>query len=245
MGQIKKGLIRGTVGEVVFKDMNGKQVLSTKPRFMRQTSAAKLHQVGFGKVSAVAGSLRSQLANLNNGFEDSTMGNRLTHELYQCIKSSFDLQTGNYVFEEDSFDGLSNFSFNTSSTVRLSLMVKPAVLIEAGILKITFPSFQVLSKITFPKRASMCEIYVAVSIFNLRTGMMVGMLKGDKFKIEKDQGLFEGKIMEFEAPEDCLFIISLFNYFYYSFHSYPTLMNNKTFHPCGIYKAVFNPGELK
>jgi hypothetical protein len=242
MAQIKKGYIKGTVGEGIYRESNGRQLLSSQPKTMKQTSATKLHQVSFGKISVLTSRFRSSIAHLLNGFEDGTMANRLTQEFYQCIKSGFDMRTGDYTFEPDTFDGLSNFSFNTSSAVRMSVNIKPSITFENQKLKISVPEFEVLSKIAFPKHAELCELGVVIAIYNLRTGTRVEALQGIKFKIDKEQKIFTRQDLEYDAPEDCLYIINLFNYFYYYFQTYPTLMNNSNFNPAGIYKALYNPG---
>jgi len=244
MAQIKKGYIKGTAGDSVYRESNGRQLLSAQPKTMKQTAATKLHQVNFGKVSVLSSRFRSSIAHLLNGFEDGTMPNRLTQEFYQCIKTSFDIRTGDFIFEPDTFDGLSNFSFNASSAVRMSVNIKPEITFANSKLKISIPEFKVLSKITFPQKAELCEIGVVVSIYNLRNGKRVDTLKGMKFKVDRDQEIFTMQELEYDAPEDCLYIVNLFNYFYYYFQTYPTLMNNKTFNPAGIYKALYNPGEF-
>jgi hypothetical protein len=244
MAQIKKGYIKGAVGDGVFREINGRQLLSAQPKTMKQTSATKLHQVNFGKVSVLSSRFRSSISHLLNGFEDGTMANRLTQEFYQCMKTGFDMRTGEHTFEPDTFDGLSNFSFNASSTVRMSVNIKPSITFVDQKLKISIPEFEVLSKISFPKHAELCEIGVVVAIFNLRTGKRVESLQGIKFKIDREQKIFTRQELQYDAPEDCLYIINLFNYFYYYFQTYPTLMNNKNFNPAGIYKALYNPGQF-
>jgi hypothetical protein len=165
MAQIKKGYIKVAVGDGIYRESNGRQLLSSQSKTMKQTSATKLHQVSFGKISVLTSRFRSSIAHPANGFEDGTMPNRLTQEFYQCIKTGFDMRTGDYAFEPDTFDGLSNFSFNASSTVRMSVNIKPSIIFENHKLKISMSEFEVLSskiatKLTIPESQTGFTIFI-------------------------------------------------------------------------------------
>jgi len=87
MATRKGNFLKGSIGPVTLREVNGKQIVSKKtaPGTMQQTEATKKAAKTFGIASAFSSHLRQRLAPWIKQFHDSGMVNRVTTAILKCL----------------------------------------------------------------------------------------------------------------------------------------------------------------
>jgi len=206
----------GPMGAVIFKKVNNEQIVCARlaPGTIKLSEASKKSCDTFGMVSSFSAALRHSFAGELMGLQDTAMSGRLVKKVSPIMIQARDVQTRAYHFEKNSFDSLADFEYNTNSPVMKWLGTKPDVVYEEGKLSIVFPEFN-LKRLKFAKGSSYCQLTVAVTIIRLEDGMQTREpLKQDLRFYADGIDLISNKRFEFEVPEGCLCVASLFLKYY-------------------------------
>lgn len=236
--------LRGIVGPVVCRVLNGKQEVKSRPRKVKQTVASTKSANTFGKASSLGGQIRESLVDLLNRLQDREMHNRLTKQLNLCLVSCRDPKTRKFSFDQDSFHQLADLDFNIKSPLKTSLFTKPEITVSAGQLHVVFPSLKNGVSLNFPKGCLNCLMKVSVSLIRLQDGFRECRAASQSLIIKKGQDSLNGKELVFEVPDGCLCVVSVFLDYFSIFKDYVDPVKNKTFSPAGIWEAILIPGDF-
>src|SRR5690606_41388060 len=122
--QDKNGKIKGKFNNVVYRELDGKQVLQIAPARVKQTYATKLNALEFGLASAQASVLRNFLRRVYEE-ADGKMAARLTAAVAACIRASAK-DIGERDLHDADLDPLKGFSFNTNAPFERLVAVSPS-----------------------------------------------------------------------------------------------------------------------
>jgi len=231
----------GPMGAVIFKKVNNKQIVCARlaPGTMKQSEATKKACDTFGMVSSFSAALRHSFAADLMDLQDTNMSGRLVKQVSPILVGARDPQTRAFYFEQDSFDALTDFEFNTNSPVTKWLGTKPDMVYEKGKLSIVFPDID-LRRLQFAKSSTSCQMTVAVTLIRLKDGMRTRAPLTQELRFYNDGvDLLSHKRFEFDVPDGCLCVASLFLK-YYGNH---LLRNTKKVSPAYICGATITNGR--
>ena len=83
----RRGVLHGSVSNMVYRSYRGQQIAQLKPAKVKQTVTSKEAGLEFGLASSTARAIRQAFANVFPG-NDGRMSNRLTVAVRKCIASS-------------------------------------------------------------------------------------------------------------------------------------------------------------
>lgn len=168
MGQVNsKNIISGAVANLVFRNLNGKQVVQVHPGKLRQTKATKASGSEFRQCSSWAKQLRTGLSPFLVDLTDSYMYRRLTGALYNTLLGNTNLPKGKRTPLNANMKGLEGFDFNSHSpfdtyfTPRIEALLNSQQQIE-----ITIPKLDPKRDIQFPQHIDNAELVVLVQATN-------------------------------------------------------------------------------
>lgn len=236
--------LRGTVGELIFKKIGNKQVVSTKraPGTIKLTPDSIKAANTFGMASKLSSHIFNEFDEQINGFHDGSMFRRLNKELNLVLNLCRDFKTMEYSYDTHSFDSLSGLDFNIKSPVRKSFKRNPEINLTGRLLLVSLPEFAVGKFLRFPAGSSVCEFTVAITLFRLKDGMKMQATESQSVSIKRKTIISKKQNFEFEVPDGCLCIVGLFLKFFASSTAFPMLINTKNFSPAAICKAFSTPG---
>ena len=134
----------GRVGSLVYKVVDGKQVVSQVPVYKpRKLSGAEFFNVStFGAGSSVSAAIRETLSPQIQGFCDTKMSGRLVSHLVKVLKACRDQKSLEYILTNEKLAGLDFFEFNSHSKLRpmISLLLGTDVLLDrnGGLFKVFY-----------------------------------------------------------------------------------------------------------
>jgi len=147
--QDKNGKIKGKFNNVVYRELDGKQVLQIAPARVKQTYATKLNALEFGLASAQASVLRNFLRRVYEE-ADGKMAARLTAAVAACIRASAK-DIGERDLHDADLDPLKGFSFNTNAPFERLVAVSPSYRVfPDGRFEFSLPPFNVMKDIHYP-----------------------------------------------------------------------------------------------
>lgn len=248
---VKKGkFIIGSIGDTVYKAVNGTQVMQSKPGRggVRQTPATKESASLFGKGSSLAGSLRNRMYHVINGNADGRVASRFTTAVNSVIRHCYSSKTKTFHFEKDSFESLVGFDFNIKSLLQKSMWLMPESKLTENILTITLPELKTHEELKFPKGTNLCEIKICVLLYKLEEGLEYKIPEIKTVEITSDLAILEEQDIEFNIPEGCFCIAAIGLHYYEVKRNVTTDRNSKTFNPaaiCAVYnnEGTFDPEE--
>ncbi|SDZ84868.1 hypothetical protein [Pedobacter hartonius] len=239
--------ISGVLGPLVYRVVNGKQIISTKtaPGTIKQTTDTKRSADTFGMGSSLGASIRKTLAGQLSGFYDIGMISRLNGKMAEILGTCRNPKSRLYQFETNSFSRLDDFEFNANSEATNLLSKAPTVVLRDGILTIMLPKLVILQHLKFPNRSYKCEISFNVSLFRLRDGLMKAFPDTQSFLITKNMKEVDPDEFIFAVPDGCLCVVSVFlNYLTAEKTGWKSI-NSKKFNPGCICAALISPGAYK
>ncbi|WP_316811871.1 hypothetical protein [Pedobacter heparinus] len=244
MGRFDGKRIIGLVGGLVFKKgRNGKTIIQSGGREVKQTKASKIASAIFAKASTLSKAIRTDLSVLINGFYDGPMVNRLNKQNREILEQCYNKATKQYAFNEDSFSRLAGFEFNASSPLSKSLWVEPELTLTGNQLTLSLPAMEINEQLKFPSPCNRCEITVAVAFYNLEKGVHKDIVF-QVLEVNTAQGLVPAKDFTFEVPDGCLCVIGIKLGYSTLKDNVKIIKNNKEFNPAGLCGAVITPGEF-
>lgn len=245
MAEQRGKFLRGVLGGQVFRVVNNKQQVSTKPLrgTVKQNKATKRASNTFGMASGLGSQIRSTVSTevLQSG--DGSLTNRLNTELIAVLNECRNPSTKLYQFAEDSFGRLKDFEYDVNNRVGQLMTARPQVTIADGQLVVSLPQLDVPSRFKFPRDSFQCNLQVLVSLFRLADGKFGKVPDLQQIEITKNKELLEGRDLVFSIPSGCLCVVSLF--LNYSFAGKRGWEPIKNFYPGCICGALINPGPYK
>lgn len=237
--------LKGIIGSLIFKQRKGKQVVSERsaPGTIKHTAATKRASSTFGMATTLNSHIRQMFALPIGGFGDAEMVNRLNSKMIQILNLCRNPDTLLFQFDEDSFSNLAGFDYNVNSPLAKSLGSAPSYGFVNGILNLKLPSLAKPSKLKFPARSTGCEITASAALFLLEEGMKVYRPADQKMIVQKVSADLDGFDFQFEVPEGCFGVVSIFLNYYSIKSGREVIINHKGFSPAGIAAAVFHAGK--
>ena len=166
----KKNIISGRIGNLVFREFNGKQIVQSRPEEVKQTKATQLSSSEFTQCSRWAKGLRLFLIPFLVGLTDSYMYKRFTGQLYSALQSNTDLPKGQRNPCNADMSALAGFEFNIHSPfVAYFFPALTATLDAQRRLTVTIPELEPKTEMVFAARTTQAEllVYVLATIFQL------------------------------------------------------------------------------
>lgn len=246
MAQRKGKLFSGILGPVILKVVAGKQIASTKIKkgSMKKTPGMLKASNNFGLASKLGGKIRLNFVKQTKGLMDPGNCGRLASHLVDVLTQVQVRETQLFNFEEQSFDSVVGYSFNSLSPLRKWLLVQPEIKSAEGQMQIVWPKLRLRSAIRFPLRASLCTITMAVTFFRLEEGYRLFGSLSQQLLLATDQQDLEASVFSFAVPDGCLCLLGLFLNYRTVAGPYGQELNNEKFNPAGIAAAIFTPGEF-
>lgn len=244
----KKGkFIIGSMGDVVYKEINGVQVMQSKPGKggVRQTPATKESAGLFGKSSTLASNFRGRMHSVINENADGRAVGRLTAAVNSVIRHCYSSKTKTFRFEKDSFESLAGFDFNIKSPLQKSMWLMPESKLAENILTITLPELRTHEELKFPKGTNLCEISICVLRYRLEEGLEYKKPEVKTVEITSDLASLEEQDLEFNIPEGSFCIAAIGLHYYEVIKNKATDRNSKAFNPAAICAAYMNEGTFK
>lgn len=245
MGTKKDDFYRGIIGNLVFRVVNGKQVVSVRPvqGTYKQSKEGIKRSNTFGMASSLGAKIRADLNFNPNNFFDGELCGRLTAELYKILRKCRDFETMHYTFEPDSFSRLSGFDFNIHSKIREQLSQNLLTIFEGGLLKVTIPEMHIPDMFSFPYKSFRCNLTLIISVFRLKDGLALSTPLRQSITVTRDMQVLNEQVLEFEVPDGCLCIANLCMEYTVAKKSGWVTVNRKTFSPACVCAAEITKGE--
>jgi len=165
----KNKFLSGVIGNLVFRNLDGKQIVQSKPDKIKQSTMTKLSGSEFRSCSQWAKMIRQHLYNFLINQTDSYMYRRFTGSLYSAIQSNTTIFKGERTPLNCNLDELVGFDFNSNSAFKDYFL--PTVLVELTNqrqVQVTVPEFEPRSEVVFPERTGHAELLVYVMATSLK-----------------------------------------------------------------------------
>lgn len=237
-------MFSGILGPLILRVIKNQQIAQTRiaKGTMKQTAATIKSSQTFGLASKLGGKIRLSFKNYTMQNLDTDACGRITGQLVGILQQARDEETGRFSFDAQSFDSLSDFTFNTNSPLKKWLLINPKINLADGQLKINWPGAKSRLPVKFPAKAKACKITMAVTFFRLQAGYRLFEPLSQQIIIKADQQPLAAQEFVFTVPAGCLCIVSYFLSYLNSSASYGQVINSKMFNPAGIVTAVITPG---
>jgi len=239
MGYIDDGYLRGSLGGLVHRKVNNKNIVQTKSssrtKQSRWTVAAS---VDFGKASKAGSLIRRTFKGLHMGFHDSNMHNRLITHL-KCVMRANGQYLGQKTIHLGKLDRLVNFQFNEKCHMHDFLYFDPTLNMQTDHqLQIQFPSFNTKNDLFRPPYTHSIRVKIGVGIYNFDTHTLFNI-------VEKHLDLIKGPIVQdkYQFLIDCKAskaqsaIVAMSIEYYGTIADRFILLNHRELHPTTIIGA--------
>lgn len=138
----KNGNLRGRVGNMVYREWKGLNIVQSRPRPFKQTVGTKAAAAEFGMASSTAASIRRAMWRFYQ-HNDSNMINRLNRSVLKCIQQSKDKERLDRNIHDANLSLLNQFEFNSHSPLKEVLPVIPEAHISScGGISVNLPAFK-------------------------------------------------------------------------------------------------------
>ena len=162
------------VGNVIFRNVNGKQVVQSRPSNVKHSQSQKESATEFGRCSTWAKQLRLGLSDLLVGMTDTKMYQRFTAEVHNAIKQS-DLPKGASTPLNVAMHSMEGFEFNTNSPfAEYCTLQFTTALTNSREVVVTIPAFEAKDGILFPDYCNHVKLitYVHATNFEVNTASL-------------------------------------------------------------------------
>lgn len=234
-----QGFFRGTIGEYVFKVVDGKQVVQSRPFDVKQSKRTKESSSLFGMCSKQAVSVRGSLKTYLLGNQDPKMAARFLGVCFRILKANKGRSKENFDLINTDLTELKGFNFNIKSP--FSSYFTPTIQIEGSPkegLKVTIPSLIPELDIQYPDRCFTVELRIILThtSFDCR---YIGVTTHRDFLLRKNKQQLDAQIFDFEPIEEPGVTMVTAQLIFYNETSKfgKILLNNKDFHPTEVVYA--------
>jgi hypothetical protein len=209
----KKGdLFSGAIGPVVFKIVNGRQIICARPGKGKVKLSDSTKKAGktFGMAATIGARIRrtinQQLANKC----DKTSSSRLSGELFSILHKCRNIDTMEFEYKDDSFKSLEGFEFNSNSKVKTQITSMPVAELVNGMLKVNFGQIKVYDQLKFPSGSYHCLLTATVSLLNLKANAISVRAESLEKSINVTEKTVQPFTFEFTVPNGCLYLLCLY-----------------------------------
>lgn len=165
----KNKLLSGAISNLVFRNVDGVQVVQSLPGKIKQTSNTKQSGNEFRSCSTWAKMARQNLYSFLMQQTDSYMYRRFTGALYNAIMSNSNMLKGTRTPLNSDTSGMVGFDFNSHSPFRESFLPELEVrLNEDRQVEVILPQLCTKEALVYPKRFHSAELLVYVVASSLR-----------------------------------------------------------------------------
>lgn len=196
--QDSKGLIRGAVGNLIFKVVDGKQIIQARPLNVKQSKKSKKSSKIFGLCSSQATEIRGKLKPWILGCCDGNVTARFLGACLRAFKSEVNnhLESPNIILAD--MNGLKGFEFNVSSPLSNFFDGSVSVFGEPDIgLRVKIPSFIPKESLRYPVQCQ--NVVFKIIAFHSTLGVKSSdVILQKEWIIEKDQNVHEEMIFDID-----------------------------------------------
>ncbi len=244
MARIIGKFIKGVLGDAILKTYGNMQILQARPvkGNSRRTEGMDKSSSLFGVASNIACEFRTGVSKLVTQFYDGTMIFRLNTEVAHSLRYTNNPETGSFNLVADSFSRLEGFDFNAKSPLVNTLVSLPQVEIGEHSLTVSLPALEIPKNLKFPKDTKSCRMLIGRSLTDLTNKKR--KIDFVTFDVLNKKGITVPQSWEFETEPGCVCIVVISLQFIQSSLAGETVINNKTFNPATILKAVVLEGQV-
>lgn len=134
----KKGMMHGSVSNIVYRKYRNEQIAQIKPSKVKQTQSSKEAGLEFGLCASSAKVIREAFAPIYQGY-DGAMINRFTTAVQQSIRACSSKVRGERNLHDADTAFLRGLQFNANASVDRALSVRPEVALEERQARVTLP----------------------------------------------------------------------------------------------------------
>jgi hypothetical protein len=211
MANIQGEFFRGVMGDLVFRVVNGRQIVQKRvaPGTIKHTSATKRSSKTFGRAATFAAQLRDTVSAQIKNRPYTGMPSQLNGRMFSALSAMPSSNKNNLLPGEKMFEGLEGFEMNAEHPLKRKLSQLPAIQLENEELIVAFPELTVPELLKFPYNSDRCKLSVTVSLFRLQDGKRV------KRSLVQDEILlqalapFEAFSFRYIVPQSCFYVVIL------------------------------------
>jgi len=246
MARYKDNILSGKLGPYVFRNDNGRQIVTSRVASgkIKQTEQTKNAASTFGMASSLGSHIRQTFETEIAALQDREMTNRITSLLNRALILSRNPVTKKFSFGADIFNEMEGFDFNSRSPLKKSLTKPLNISMDDGKLQVLLPDLSVPNTLKFPSGSSSCQLTVNVGLFRLYDGLKIYQPISQDITIQKTKPVLGEQKFEFEIPDGCFCVVTLFLKYSTTVKGKTVLINSKTFSPAAICLAVITPGNF-
>lgn len=239
MAILKGNFVTGLLGPLTFKELNGQQVITSQANDVKQTEGTKKAAKTFGMASTLQSQITERFSFNLMGLKDSDQHSRMNQILNPALFGARHPTTRAFHFEKETFENLKGFEFNLGLRANDQMIIKPVVHIDEGVLQVSFPDWELPSKLKWMDKSSYCIMTFSVVLFRLGDGLKERFPEMQSVRLEKGtDDVLNGRSFTFNVPDGCLCIVGVFLQYFDSFR----MLNNEKMSPAAICDAIVLKG---
>jgi hypothetical protein len=243
MATQKKSMLLGRAGELSFKELNGKNVVSKPADHVNQTPQTINASLQYGNAVRLASQIRFDMDPILNDKPDPSMSTRLSNDLNLILRHACHQTTKQYHFKKSSFERLNGFEFNTNSPFSTYVWLKPEVSLIDNRLTVGIPELVITDDLIFPEKATDCILRIVINLYALKEAYQRNDMD-ELLEIKFNQGIVPAQTWHFELPDGCLCIVGIGLEFFRLHGINRTIMQSIKLNPAAICGAVVTPGTF-
>lgn len=156
------------IGNLVFRNLNGRQVVQSHPDKIKQNEATKTSATEFGQSSTWAKQLRLGLEPFLVHLSDTTMYQRFTARLYAALLANTTLPKNGRTPLNANMTSMEGFEFNHHAPFATHFLPTISATMDAQRrVTVTVPALQPLVDVLYPEGCSQAEMLVYLYATNL------------------------------------------------------------------------------
>lgn len=233
------GHLKGTVGPVSYRNLNGQMIVQSRPGSVKQSKATKNSGFDFGRASRTSKAIRSALFPLLRDFQDAAFYRRLTGIVTNATLAGNSSPSGKRSLQDGDLSLMVNTDCNTSSPFSKYCLVEADGGLQDNRLALSLPEIAIgeqLVRLPNASHATLSYLVVAIDPLTLNE------THAELFELPlsfADQSTPAVAWLTQQLPENQLLLIAS-AVFYFRKNKLAGLigLNHKDCHPCEI-TAVF------
>lgn len=242
-----KGMVRGTVGPVVYRTYRNKNIIQGKPKAFKQTKGSKKASTEFGLSSSTAAVIR-------RAFEpayihrDGAAVSRSTQLVYRALRNSLSGTMGQRDLHDANLQDLLGMDFNANSKLNEVLQISHEVSKDdEGNVQVTLGNFDPKKDVRkvsgMFKNVSLYRIRLTLIAFDFRKEYLEYLDLQDIDFTSGSPAALQTIILKGTTDRNCMMLVSMSLLLYGQVDRTCEyiLLNNKNFSPCALIGAFQAP----